>query len=66
MERDLEKAEFLCRFGGDLFALDNHLRNPSKVDPASVTRERETEREREREREREILLYVYIYILMYI
>ena len=31
MERDLEKAEFLCRFGGDLFALDNRMRNPSKV-----------------------------------
>jgi hypothetical protein len=37
MERDFEKTEFLCRFGGDLFALDNHLRNPSKVVRAYVT-----------------------------
>ena len=31
LEGDLEKAEFLCRFGGDLFALDPRFRNPLQV-----------------------------------
>jgi len=29
---ELVKAEFLCRFGADLYALDNHFNNPTKVE----------------------------------